>query len=187
MIIIIIKMEIIESSKIIFVKPIGLDPIICNSDVFISLFKDDNNYDENDGILIPQFANITNFSDISLNNFKQYLESLRYWNINPIPYSILYFVLQNKENEELKRIYFTVYQNEIFKKKVVKYFDEIDIILKSNPNKLCDSAVENNSLYLLKFLYDHKYPCKESICNFAAEKEMLIFLIIYINKDLDYL
>ena len=125
--------------------------------------------EENDSLQIPKKYNFENFEELFLNsqeslkkiqknkelfeeenkklqelfkkNFEEVLNKLRFWDINPLPYEVLKYFFENKEHiinldEDL-----------------VKYFEEINIIIKTKKDDLRYEAARIGSLNLFKIIH----------------------------------
>jgi len=141
-----------------------IDSLIKRSDVYNDLFFDN----KNSLITLPKNYYFENIEELLRYDFSKILHILRFWNIDPLPYEVLKYVFYNKE------------EIENLDKDLIKYFDEINIIVKYNNNHICNVAARIGSLNLLKVAHENGctlvkeayilngYMRYDATCTFAA-------------------
>jgi len=128
--------------------------------------------DERENSLVP-IAEEYYFKDIAhllTNTLPQILNILRYWDINPLPYEVLDYVIKNKE------------QLLGLDNSLINYFQEVSLIVNAEDEDLCSEAARIGSLNLLRIAHENGYPWDESVCTIAAVNGHLKCLIYAYNN-----
>jgi hypothetical protein len=140
-----------------------IDSLIKTSDVYNDLIIES----ENSLITLPKNYYFENIEQLLTNDIQKILHILRYWNINSLPREVIVYALYNIE--ETKNL----------EKDLIKYFDEINVIVKDNDN-ICNGAATIGSLNLLKVAHENGctlikeayilngYMRYDATCTFAA-------------------
>jgi len=116
-------------------------------------------------IPIPDEYYFSNFENLFTHELNQILNIMRYWDINPLPYEVIDYVYKNRDllitlHIELKN-----------------YFHEINVIINTEADELCDEAARMGSLNLLRVAHENGCLWEESVCSRAAVNGNLDCLI----------
>jgi hypothetical protein len=136
-----------------------------------AVFKELIDEKENSLVPIAEEYYFKDIADLFTNTLPQILNILRYWDINPLPYEVLDYVIKNKE------------QLIGLDKSLINYFLEITLIVNAEDEDLCREAAAIGSLNLLRIAHENGYPWDESVCTIAAVNGHLKCLIYAYNNS----